>query len=112
MAQESAHRVALVEVCQLLRLRTIKRKGRNKHERSKDALPWNDCHQCNLRSVCKLIPPSADGFRDPQLRAADRVSVQILSLYATGTDASGAGVQAERLYHGRETNRHFARQGK
>ena len=62
--------------------------------------------------LISLVPAGADGFRDPELRAADRVSVQVLPLYAAGTDAARAGVQAERLYDGRETNGHFAGQGK
>ena len=73
------------------------------HECSKDALPWNDYYRCKSSSVYKPIPPSADGFRDPELCAPDGVSAQVLPLYAAGTYAARACIQAERLYHGRET---------
>src|ERR1700722_14896287 len=99
----------------ILQTRSMKRKGRNEHEGSKGILVFSPEHWYIFRTPYHsfpAVPASTDGFRDPELRTADWVSLQILSLYAAGIYPTWPCVQAQRLYYGRETNGHFSGQGK
>ncbi len=99
-----------------MKLGSMKRKGRNEHEGSKGIL---SCVVQIIGTFFALLiilfllflqVPTASAI--PSYARQTGFPVQILPLYAAGTDPAWPRVQAERLYYGRETNGHFAGQGK